>query len=139
MPDLTGLTKKDSAPVSEDLSGYTCEGVSILDLVVTPDVKPRTGFGCLPRCDDKLAQGKTALEFSGSIRVPPSHDRLVKMTFALTGSSGEIGTAVGEVAVEERRTKQFRVLLAADRAQLEQAFAAGPRPVLKLTVEVYDD
>lgn len=123
MPNLVGAPVGAAASLGSQLAGYSCDGVSV----------PALRIRIARRRDGQDLE----LELSGTVKVPPSHDRLVDLDFVVLGDSKTLAVATARrIDAEEDRTTVFKTRMRLSEATLRDAFALTPSPILQLTVTV---
>jgi hypothetical protein len=128
LPDLTKLRPGQGMAVSSDVPQYVCDDAS-LGAIRVEALAP-----------SRRESGKRVLEFSDTVHVAKSHDRLIDITMAV--KHGETVLARGSaksLSVEEEDTRPFRVRVVMDSSEVAQAYASEPRPSLEITVVVRDN
>jgi hypothetical protein len=128
LPALVGLPIGSGKTLGAKLQSYSCEGVSVPVLLL--NVSKRK-----PKQDPTLT-----IDVSGVLRVPPSHDRLVDLTFSILSNGKSLATAqIKRRDAEEDRDTSFRTSLLVNEQALRSAFTLDPPPTLQLTVAVAKD
>jgi hypothetical protein len=129
LKDITQLAPGQGFALTNDLAQYTCDDTSINGMLTVEAKKP-----------GKTETGKAVFEFTDTVHVRKSHDRLVDITFALKHGDLVLGKgSAPTMDIEEKDTRPFRVRFLADKAALRQAFATDPRPTLEITLVVRDN
>jgi hypothetical protein len=121
--DLPGGGSRSTAP---NLSAFACDGVTISSLSVV-----------LSRRNSRRGPEPLVLEVSGTLHVPPSHDRLVDLSLAVKEEETVVGRGERrKIDAEEDNQKKFKVQVNLDQAAFEEAFATDPPPRLEITLTV---
>ena len=123
LPNVTRYPIGARTSLGADIPNYTCDAVSLPGLAI--EVKKRS----------QRNGNRIVLEIAGGAHVPPSHDRLVDVTFIVKRGDNVMGKAsVTNIDAEEDRTTSFRTALTLDEVQLRNAFTVEPYPTLEMTV-----
>jgi len=112
-----------------ELRKYYCDDLVISELLVSKK--------------DETHRGKAAgmrLDVQGAVTVRPSYDRLATLRFDIVKGEERLASAeVAGIKAGERKTRKFSTKLTLDADQLARLFAAGPDPLLRITVTVQSD
>jgi hypothetical protein len=112
-----------------ELRKYYCDDLVISELLVSrgKDSRHNKAAGMI-------------LDMQGAVTVRPSYDRLATLRFDIVKGEERLASAqVAAIKAGEGKTRKFSTELNLNADQVARIFAAGPDPLLRVTVTVQSD